>query len=307
MSLDPALRERIAGILGTHRVVLFMKGTRQAPRCGFSAGAVETLNGLLDSFHDVDVLADPELREGIKAYGNWPTIPQLYVAGELVGGADIIAQLAGSGELHAVLGVPAPDRTPPQVTITPAAAEAIRGAMADAGDDRLHLAIDGRYRAQFLLKPAQGHEIRAESAGIELLLDLASAQRARGLVIDWADTVQGAGLVIRNPNAPAAVKAMDVKALQAALAAGRVTVVDVRPAPDRALAPFPAARVLDDSTRAALEALPKDTPLAFLCHHGNSSRRAAEYFSELGFRDVCNVEGGIDAWSREIDPALPRY
>ncbi|HQY37359.1 MAG TPA: glutaredoxin domain-containing protein [Pseudomonadota bacterium] len=307
MSLDPALRERIAGILASHRVVLFMKGTRAAPRCGFSAGAVGTLDGLLEAYHDIDVLADADLREGIKAYGNWPTIPQLYIGGELVGGSDIIQQLAGSGELHALLGVAAPDRTPPAITITAPAADAIRAALADAGDDRLHVAIDGRYRTQFLLKPAAGDEIRAESAGIEVLFDLASAQRARGLVIDWAETVQGAGLVIRNPNAPAAVKDLGVRELQAELAAGRITVVDVRPAEDRALAPFPAARVLEPSTMAALEALPKDTPLAFLCHHGNSSRAAAEHFRGLGFRNLCNIEGGIDAWSREVDASVPRY
>lgn len=307
MSLDPALRERIAAILASHRVVLFMKGTRAAPRCGFSAGAVGTLDGLLEAYHDIDVLADADLREGIKAYGNWPTIPQLYIGGELVGGSDIIQQLAGSGELHALLGVAAPDRTPPAITITAPAADAIRAALADAGDDRLHVAIDGRYRTQFLLKPAAGDEIRAESAGIEVLFDLASAQRARGLVIDWAETVQGAGLVIRNPNAPAAVKDLGVRELQAELAAGRITVVDVRPAEDRALAPFPAARVLEPSTMAALEALPKDTPLAFLCHHGNSSRAAAEHFRGLGFRNLCNIEGGIDAWSREVDASVPRY
>lgn len=307
MSLDPALRERIAGILASHRVVLFMKGTRAAPRCGFSAGAVGTLDGLLEAYHDIDVLADADLREGIKAYGNWPTIPQLYIGGELVGGSDIIQQLAGSGELHALLGVAAPDRTPPAITITAPAADAIRAALADAGDDRLHVAIDGRFRTQFLLKPAAGDEIRAESAGIEVLFDLPSAQRARGLVIDWAETVQGAGLVIRNPNAPAAVKDLGVRELQAELAAGRITVVDVRPAEDRALAPFPAARVLEPSTMAALEALPKDTPLAFLCHHGNSSRAAAEHFRGLGFRNLCNIEGGIDAWSREVDASVPRY
>ena len=307
MSLDPALRERIAGILGTHRVVLFMKGTRQAPRCGFSAGAVETLNGLLDSFHDVDVLADPELREGIKAYGNWPTIPQLYVAGELVGGADIIAQLAGSGELHAVLGVPAPDRTPPQVTITPAAAEAIRGAMADAGDDRLHLAIDGRYRAQFLLKPAQGHEIRAESAGIDLLFDLASAQRARGLAIDWADDERGRGLVIDNPNAPPKVRNLTPAQADELARAGTLTIVDVRPAEELSLASLAIDHATFDDGTDAIEALPKDTPLAFLCHHGGRSAQAAEQFRALGFTKVHNITGGIDAWAAHVDSSVGTY
>ena len=308
MSLSPELRQRIESIVRGNRVVLFMKGTRHAPRCGFSAAASDALNGLLDDYLSIDVLEDAELREGIKAYGDWPTIPQLYVEGELVGGTDIVLSMLNSGELHRTLGVPAPDRTPPQITISAAAADAIRGALADAGEDRLHLAIDGRFRAQFLLKPAEGHEIRAEASGIEVLMDLGSAQRARGLEIDWASTAQGEGLVIRNPNAPAGVKRMTVRALADGLAAGSVTLVDVRPADERADVPFPGAhRVLDADSLAELQQLPKSTPLAFLCHYGNSSRNVAEHFREAGFTEVANVEGGIDAWSREVDPSVPRY
>ena len=126
MSLDTTTRERIETLLKDHRVVLFMKGDRQQPMCGFSAAATNTLNELLPDYHTVNVLDDPEIREGIKAYGDWPTIPQLYVEGELVGGADIIRQMYGNGELHTLFGVAAPDRTPPPITITDAAAEAIR-------------------------------------------------------------------------------------------------------------------------------------------------------------------------------------
>ena len=113
MSLETATRERIETLLKDHRVVLFMKGTRHQPMCGFSAAATNTLNELLPDYHTVNVLEDQEIREGIKAFGNWPTIPQLYVDGELVGGADIIRQMYGSGELHQLFGVAAPDRTPP--------------------------------------------------------------------------------------------------------------------------------------------------------------------------------------------------
>ena len=307
MSLDPSLRNRLDGLVHGHRVVLFMKGTRAQPRCGFSASVVGALASVTDDYLDVDVLADPEVREGIKAYGNWPTIPQLYVDGELVGGADIVLQLVNTGELHRTLGVPEPDRSPPQITITDDAAEAIRGALADAGEDTLHLSIDPAFRAQFSLKPRAAHEIRAQASGIAIDMDLATAQRARGLVIEWLETPSGSGLSIRNPNAPPPVRAMSVQALRDALAAGSVTVLDVRPAPDRARAPFPQATVLDQGSLARLEAMPKDTPLAFLCHHGNSSRAAAEHFRELGFRDLANVEGGIDAWSVEIDPGTPRY
>lgn len=307
MSLDPALRQRIDALVRGNRVVLFMKGTRAAPRCGFSSAAVGTLDGILRDYVDVDVLADEEIRQGIKVYGNWPTIPQLYVDGELVGGNDILQSMANTGELHRVLGLPEPDRTAPEITITDAAAEAIRNALEDAGDDALHLAIDGQFRAQFSLKPAQGNEVRANANGIDVLFDVASAQRARGIVVDWVETAQGAGLSIRNPNAPPPVAGMAVTQLRDALARREVTVVDVRPAGDRARAPFAGAEVLDEESVARLSALPKDTPLAFLCHHGNSSRGAAEHFRGLGFSRVFNVEGGIDAWSREVDASVPRY
>lgn len=309
MSLDPALRTRIESLLSEHRVVLFMKGNPQAPRCGFSAKAVGALQAVVETFHTVDVLEDGEIREGIKVFGSWPTIPQLYVDGELVGGSDIIEGMLNSGELHGLFGAAPPDRTPPAITITARAAEAIRAAMADSGAGlALHMAIDPRFNAQFQLKPVASNEIVSESEGIRVHFDLASAQRAKGLEIDWVEDVRGAGLAIRNPNAPAAVQPLSVQALAARVAAGDITVIDVRPAADREFAPFPHPhRVLDEGTVAELEALPKDTELAFLCHHGISSARAAEHFRGQGFRKLFNVEGGIEAWSQQIDPSVPRY
>ncbi len=309
MSLSPELRARIESLLSSNPVVLFMKGSPGAPQCGFSAKASGILNTLVPGYAHVDVLQDPEIREGIKVYGQWPTIPQLYVGGELLGGSDIIEQMLNTGELHQALGLPAPDRTPPRIEISERAAQAIRGALDNAEDGTvLHLSVDPRFNARFELRPATGHEIVAESQGIRVHLDLASAPRARGLRVDWAEDARGAGLAIHNPNAPAAVKPMSVQQLHDHIIAGTIDVVDVRPAHARALAPFPHPHeVLDEDSRERLEALPKDLPLAFLCHHGNSSRQAAEYFRQLGFHDLYNVEGGIDAWSRDIDPSVPRY
>ena len=167
MNLDPVLRSRIDSLLQQNRIELFMKGTRGTPRCGFSAGTVGILNGLLDDYLTVDVLADAEIREGIKAYGNWPTIPQLYVDGELIGGADIVAGMANSGELHELLGLPKPDRTPPTITITDSAAEAMRAGLAGSEGAALHLSIAARFQAQFYLREAEGHEIRASANGID--------------------------------------------------------------------------------------------------------------------------------------------
>ena len=97
------VKSRIEGILGNNPVVLFMKGTPQFPQCGFSARAVAILNELQTEFDSVNVLEDEEIRQGIKEFGNWPTIPQLYVNKELVGGSDILLEMFESGELKEVL------------------------------------------------------------------------------------------------------------------------------------------------------------------------------------------------------------
>jgi monothiol glutaredoxin len=307
MSLDPGTRERIETLLKEHRVVLFMKGNRQQPMCGFSAAATNTLNELLPEYHTVNVLEDQEIREGIKAFGEWPTIPQLYVEGELVGGADIISQLYGSGELHSLFGVTAPDRTPPEITITDAAAESIRQGTANAQGVALHLEIGPDHSAGFQLAPAGGNDIVAHANGLDVHFDPASAQRARGIVIDWVSTVQGEGLSLKFPGAQV-IKSLSVQELQTRLAADDITLIDVRPAAGRALAaPLAQARVLEEEGYDQLAALPKDTALAFICHTGVSSRSMAERFAAHGFGNVSNVEGGMDAWASEVDSSVSRY
>ena len=99
---DPTA-ERIKGIVGGNDVVLFMKGIPAAPQCGFSAAVVQILSQLAVPFKSVDVLADQTIREGIKAYSDWPTIPQLYVKGEFVGGCDIVREMFQAGELGTLL------------------------------------------------------------------------------------------------------------------------------------------------------------------------------------------------------------
>ena len=103
MSLDPETRQRIGECIESDRVVLFMKGTRRAPQCGFSATVVQILDALLPEYTTVDVLSDPDVRQGIKEYSSWPTIPQLYVDGEFVGGCDIVREMQASGELGELL------------------------------------------------------------------------------------------------------------------------------------------------------------------------------------------------------------
>jgi monothiol glutaredoxin len=101
MSTQDIIRQTVT----THPVVLYMKGSPQMPMCGFSASAAQILKACgVDNPYTVDVLQDPEIRQGIKEYANWPTIPQLYVNGEFVGGADIMREMYQSGELQQLLG-----------------------------------------------------------------------------------------------------------------------------------------------------------------------------------------------------------
>ncbi len=93
------VNERIKAVLAEHAIVLFMKGTPQFPMCGFSSRAAQALAGAGAEFHAVNVLADPEVRAALPHYANWPTFPQLFIQGELIGGCDIIEDLKASGEL----------------------------------------------------------------------------------------------------------------------------------------------------------------------------------------------------------------
>jgi monothiol glutaredoxin len=100
-------QNRIADLVKANQVVLFMKGTPLFPQCGFSSRAVAILDRLGAPYESVDVLQDPEIRSGIKEYSDWPTVPQLYVRGEFVGGSDIMMEMFESGELKELLGAEA--------------------------------------------------------------------------------------------------------------------------------------------------------------------------------------------------------
>src|SRR3954471_14610184 len=111
-TVEQQIREAIQEAIADNEVILFMKGTPEAPRCGFSARTVATLEALGAQFAAVDILPDPRIRQELSGLSNWPTIPQLFVKGELVGGSDIIMEMYESGELAQTLGVEAPAAAP---------------------------------------------------------------------------------------------------------------------------------------------------------------------------------------------------
>lgn len=295
MALDPAVQDRIHRMVTENRIMLFMKGTPKMPQCGFSARTAAALDALLGgNYAAFNVLEDPEIREGIKEYGNWPTIPQLYVDGELVGGCDIVMEMFNAGELHALFGLEPPDRTPPEIEISPRAAAKIREFLDANPGQSLHLQIGSDWDAQFHLGPKSGTEIESTAAGITVLMDLASAQRARGAKIDWVETVQGEGLTLDLPGAPPPVKQMEPAELRRRLKAGEFMIaVDVRNELDRAKEPLDFARALDADLMTELKDLDRDTPLVFICNRGLSSQEVAEHYRRQGFTQVYNLTGGV--------------
>jgi monothiol glutaredoxin len=105
---DNTIREAIQQAIADHEVILFMKGSPEAPRCGFSARTVAALESVGAGFAAVDILPDPRIRAELSELSGWPTIPQLFIRGELVGGCDIVSEMYESGELAEALGVEAP-------------------------------------------------------------------------------------------------------------------------------------------------------------------------------------------------------
>ena len=120
MSDENQIRDALSEAIKENEVILFMKGTPDAPACGFSARTVGALQELEAPFAAVDILPDPRIRQELSAISNWPTIPQLFVKGELVGGADIVAEMLENGELAKTLGVEQPEDVAPQTDGQPA-------------------------------------------------------------------------------------------------------------------------------------------------------------------------------------------
>ncbi len=311
MPLSQDLRDQIDKTIRSERVVLFMKGTRSMPQCGFSAQVVGILNELVDQYQTIDVLSNPMLRDGIKEFSNWPTIPQLYIDGQFVGGCDIVKEMHAAGDLHKMLGVSEAAVETPSIQITEAAKAALLEASGDVEPNEvLHLEISPKFQYGLFFGPKAKGEIEADAGGITIYLDKTSAKRAGGTVIDFVDGPSGAaGFKIQNPNEPARAKPLSARELKAMMDRGaNFRLYDVRTDAERELAILPNTLVLSGNAQLELETTEdKHLTLVFYCHHGIRSAAACERALSLGFKNVYNLSGGIEAWSQTVDASVPRY
>lgn len=198
---------------------------------------------------------------------------------------------------------------PPRLHVTEAAAEVIREAARDAGAAGLRLTISDTFQYELRLDSPGETDTVAEVNGVQVILDPASAGRAAGLVLDYdAAGPGGGGFTIDNPNAPAPIQQITPAQLKELLDSGEpFRFLDVRTPEERTLARIEGAALLDQALHDEILQLDRETPLVFHCHHGMRSQAAAEYFQREGFRRLYNLQGGIDAWSTQVDPAVPRY
>ena len=309
MTMEPQTRQKIEQLVRQDEVVLFMKGTRSFPQCGFSASVVNILNTLIPKYSTVNVLSEPEVRTHMKEYSDWPTFPQLFIKGEFVGGADIVKQMFESGDLEKQLGTLVAPAKAVKVTVSPRAKQELDAALKEGTPgDVIHLTITSGWEHQLDLGPKESSHVTVDAGGITVQLDRPSAAKADGVTIDFIEDATGAGFKIENPNRPSTVREIGPVEFKRLIDAGTIKhIYDVRTPKERDVAQIAGATILDDAAMAQIETLPKDTVLAFHCHHGGRSRGAADHFLKAGFKTVYNMTGGIDAWSQQVDPSVKRY
>ena len=286
----PSAQDTVDNAIASDDVVVFMKGSREAPHCGFSAQMVEILNHLLPNYSTYDVREDTLLRQAVKDYSGWPTFPQLYVRGEFVGGSDVVKELFVSGELATRLGV-LPSALPnPELFVSRPALNALRRV---AGTEAIRLDLDAQDEAHLAVSQKQATDIEIEIEGVRIILDVLTASRAEGLHIDYVD--DPGGFVVRR----AVSQPISTRELRALLTSDPGTIlVDCRTLAEFQSGSLPEARHLDQELLAVLGTA-DPTPTVFICRNGSRSRNVAEHYAGLGVAPGRYLDGGIEAWDAD--------
>jgi monothiol glutaredoxin len=307
--MNMASKEKIENLIKHNHVVLFMKGNRERPQCGFSKRVVDVLNQYLPDYATCDVLQDPEIRDGIKVYSSWPTIPQLYIDGEFIGGCDIVEELAKKGDLAVILKTEKSTQAP-TINLSQTALEAFKNALLESGnnDECIRIKVAANFEHALSFDKAHPQDFVLKFDGLTVLIDPFSAVRANGMSLDFTSDNLESGFSFDNPNEPAPIEELSVEELAKWHKEGQnFTLIDVRPESEWKMAHISFAKPLEKLSDQEKLELDKNAALVFHCHHGGRSRRSAEAWRFKGFKKIYNLAGGIDAWSRKIDSKVPCY
>lgn len=302
------VRARIDALIKDNFVMLFIKGTRDRPQCGFSKQVVEALNHFTNDYTTFDVLSDPEMREGIKEYAQWPTIPQLFVDGEFIGGCDIVLEMLEKNELPRILQLKKASAAPKFHVSETALAAFVNAQKEGNSDELIRIVVSADYEHSLSFDQKSDDDFLVELGGLKLIIDAYSATRANGLNIDFINDKLDSGFSFDNPNEPPPVQDMSVEELYQAHSENKqLLLIDVRPRLEWELAHISFARPIEQMNNDEINALDKESLIVFHCHHGGRSRMVAEKWRNKGFKNLYNLTGGIDAWSRKVDPQIPTY
>jgi monothiol glutaredoxin len=242
--------ERIQAFVQGSTLMLFVKGTPTQPMCGFSATVMDLFNRMGAPYATFNILEDPEIREGAKAFSKWPTFPQIYVGGEFVGGCDIAVQMYQQGELQ----------------------EVVKEAIEKQGPGRAHVQDD----------------MQRQAAAAEQMLPVPPGARALG---------EGAAEVKQIRPRKANLLGLE-----------SFVVVDVRNPDELEICKLPSAYLIPlPELGERFAVIPKDANVLMVCRSGGRSQRAGEFLVSQGYRHVWNLDGGVLAWSDEVDPSFKKY
>ena len=285
------LRTKLQGMVDSHDIVLFMKGNRQQPQCGFSARVVSILEELEIDYQTYNVFSDPDIRSGMKDFSQWPTFPQLYINQEFVGGCDLVTEMMQSGELPGMLGVTLEDVEPPTIHCSPNILNLFKESLATHGGG-IHLDVTKNFQYDIFIGPKNNGQVETNVDGVPFFMSRGSAKRANGISLDFKDGDNG-GVLIDNPNEPKAqdITVTDIESWLKDNPSAKVYQIGV--GADNLL---PFATIFDASAQQEIERLDKAHPIAFMCMMGIRSQQAAQNFALQGYTNVYNIVGGLNAW-----------
>ncbi len=291
MAVTP--NEQVEAAISSDDVVVFMKGTREAPSCGFSAQIVEVLNHLLPNYSTFDVRNDPLLRQAVKSRSGWPTFPQLYIRGEFVGGSDIAKELFVTGELAARLGLARTELPDPELRVSRPALDALERL---AAGEPIRLELDAQGDANLSVSTKQPSDIEIPVERVRFVLDVLTASRVDGLRIDYVS--EPGGFVLTRPTT-VGLSAPQVAEMLAS-EQNAPLLVDCRTLAEFRQATLPKAEHLTRDLLHSLSTGAEGRRVVFFCRNGNRAQNVAEHFSIMWAKPALYLKGGLEGWIAPI-------
>ncbi len=310
MLLNIKIKEKIINYINREKIALFIKGTPQEPQCGFSAKIIEILDFFVSDYVSINVLEDEQVRNGIKEYSNWPTIPQLYVDQKFIGGSDVVSQMYDNGELLELFNIKKISKNFIfNIKITNDAKNKFINFLQNNNKiSYFRLTINAKFEHKLSISILKQNDVISKNNDISLILDPVSATRVNNIIIDYKQIGFKEGFKIINPNKPPKIKQINALELKRKIDnKDKLMVFDVRTKEEWDIVHIKNTYFFRDFSSEQKNKLNKHKMIVFLCHHGMRSQRIAESFRMNGFTNVYNLIGGIDEWSRNIDTTLVRY